>query len=128
MDKVEKSKKMVLTTFCVGLLFLVISFANATGTDYSRLSKQWNRIYIVERFGILVYEGNDLIQSLRPKLSSLFGYEDAKKLFDDYFASEEQKNYKSDNKYTNILNGKNIIFVHMESMQNFLMELEFNGT
>lgn len=127
MDKVEKSKKMFLTTFCVGLLFLIISFANATKTDYSRLSKQWNRIYIVERFGILVYEGNDLIQSLRPKLSSLFGYEDAKKLFDDYFASEEQKNYKSDNKYTNILNGKNIIFVHMESMQNFLMDLEFNG-
>ena len=32
-----------------------------------------------------------------------------------------------DNKYTGILKGKNIIFVHMESMQSFLMNLKFNG-
>ena len=32
-----------------------------------------------------------------------------------------------DNEYTGILKGKNIVFVHMEGMQTFLMDLEFNG-
>ena len=124
-DIVEKGKKMLVGTLVVGCLFIFISFSKATKTDYSRLNKLWNRNYIVERFGLILYQANDLLQTLRPKLSSLFGYEDAKKLFDDYFNKE--KEYTADNKYTNILKGKNIIFVHMESIQDFVMDLEFNG-
>ena len=126
-DKVEKSKKMFLSTLLIGILLVGFSFANATKTDYSRLNKQWNRSYIVERFGLILYQGNDLVQTLRPKLSSLFGYEDAKELFDNYFASDEASKYKNDNKYTGILKGKNIVFVHMESIQDFVMDLKFNG-
>lgn len=127
MGKIEKGKTMCALTIAIGIAFLGISFIKATKSDYSRLAKQWNRIYIVERFGILMYEGNDLFQTLRPKLSSLFGYEEAQELFNTYFSSESSKEYKSENKFTGILEGKNIIFVHMESMQNFLMEQEFNG-
>lgn len=125
-NRVEKAKRMCFYTIVAGIILLGISFANAQKVDYSRLAKQWNRIYIVERFGILMYEGNDLFQTIRPKLSSLFGYEEAKELFDNYFNSEESKEYEQENKYTNILDGKNIIFVHMESMQDYLMDLEFN--
>jgi len=127
LDKVEKGKKMFLATFIVGFAFISFSFANATGTDYSRLNKQWNRLYIVERFGILLYEVNDLFQTLRPKLSSLFGYEEAQELFLNYFSNEDNLKYKESNKYTNVLKGKNIVFVHMESMQTFLMDVAFNG-
>lgn len=126
-SKVEKSKRMFLGTVALGFGCLAVSFSAATGTDYSRLAKQWNRIYIVERFGILMYEGNDLFQTIRPKLSSLFGYEEALELFNSFFESEEASLYKSKNKYTGILKGKNIVFVHMESMQTFLMDVEFNG-
>jgi len=125
--KIEKGKVMCLTTILVGLLLVGFSFGKATKTDYSRLAKQWNRVYIVERFGILIYEGNDLFQTLRPKLSSLFGLEEAQEVFNNYFSREENDEYKSENKYTGILEGKNIVFVHMESMQNFLMDQEFNG-
>ena len=118
---------MALFTLVCGIAFIVISFSGATKTDYSRLSKQWNRNYIVERFGLILYQGNDLFQTLRPKLSSLFGYEDARLLFDNYFANEDNNKYKENNKYTGILKGKNIIFVHMESIQDFVMDLEFNG-
>ena len=31
-----------------------------------------------------------------------------------------------DNEYTNILEGYNVVFVHMESIQSFLMDLSFN--
>lgn len=123
-DKIEKGKKMLVTTVLVGALCLAYSFGVATGTDYSRLTKQWNRTYIVERFGILMYQFNDLVQFLTPQLSSLFGYDDALAAFNEYFDAKEKP---EDNKYTGILQGKNIVFVHMESMQTFLMDLSFNG-
>lgn len=124
---IEKSKKMVLSTLIIGILFVSLSFIFAQKSDYSRLKKQWNRLYIVDRFGVLLYQGNDIVQTLTPKINSLFGYEDALKLFNDYYSSEDNQKYKEKNKYTNILNGYNIIFIHMESIQNFVMDLKFHG-
>ena len=43
-DKIEKSKKMFVNTLVISLLFVSYTFGVATNTDYSRLSKQWNRI------------------------------------------------------------------------------------
>lgn len=123
-DKIDRCKKQIITTFFLGVLCLLCTFGIATNTDFSRLSKQWNRLYIVERFGIILYQANDLVQFLTPQISSLFGYEKAQELFDSYFSNRE---VTSDNKYTGILKGKNIVFVHMESMQTFLMSLSFNG-
>lgn len=123
-DKIEKGKKMVVSTILVGVLCLSYSFGVATNTDYSRLSKQWNRLYIVERFGIITYQFNDLIQFLTPKINSLFGVENAQELFTEYFSNKEET---GKNKYTGVLKGKNIVFIHMESLQTFLMDLEFNG-
>ena len=126
-EKIEKGKKMFIATILVGVLIIGYSFGTASKTDYSRLSKQWNRIYIVERFGVILYQFNDLVQTLTPKLSSLFGYEEALLQFEEFFTEEEKTNYTEKNKYTNILDGYNVIFVHMEGIQTYLMDLEFNG-
>lgn len=123
-DKIEKGKKMVASTLIVGALCVGYSFGVATGTDYSRLAKQWNRVYIVERFGLIMYQFNDLVQSLTPKISSLFGYDEALESFNQYFSKKEKH---QENDYTGVLKGYNIVFVHMESMQTFLMDLSFNG-
>lgn len=123
-DKIEKSKKMVMSTIFVSLIFLSYSFGVATNTDYSRLSKQWNRIAVVDRFGIIMYQFNDIVQFFVPHINSMFGAEKAQVLFNEYYASKEEK---SENKYTGVLKNTNIIFVHMESMQSFLMNLSFNG-
>ena len=126
--KIEVRKKMILFSILVSLLGFAYTFGSATKSDYSRLAKQWNRVYIVERFGVIVYQVNDLIQSLTPKLGSLFGYEDAANLFHTYFDNQEEYDmYNDKNEYTNILDGYNIVFVHMEGMQTYLMDLSFNG-
>ncbi len=125
--KVERKKTMTILTAGVSLLCILFTFATAEGSDYSRLVKQWNRAYLVDRFGILLYQSNDVVQSIIPKINSLFGYDDAVELFNTYFMDEERNTYKKDNKYTGILDGYNIVYVHMESMQTFLMDLEFNG-
>lgn len=124
LDKVEKGQKMLGGTILVGTLCLAYSFGVATKTDYSRLAKQWNRTFIVERFGIVIYQVNDLVQAVTPKLSSLFGYEEALDKFNTYFINKEEH---QNNKYTNVLKGYNIVLVHMESMQTFLMDVKMNG-
>lgn len=126
-SKVEKAKKMFVGTVLAGIVILSFTLVNITGTDASRLIKQWNREYLVQRFGIILYQGNDLVQSLTPKISSLFGYDEAAKTFKDFFAKKEAEEIHQNNKYTNLLEGMNIIFVHLESEQNILVDMKVNG-
>lgn len=124
MAHVENGKKNMAVTIIVGLIILIVAVVQLTPTDYSRLSKQWNREYNVRRFGIIMYQYNDIFQSLVPKVNSLFGYDKAVSEYKEFFlANEEHKN----NQYTNIFEGKNVIFVHMESIQDILFDFKFNG-
>ena len=97
-----------------------------TSLEIGRLAKQWNREYIVERFGIYVYHVNDIVKSIEPKLTTMFGFDEAYKDFTEYYVDVSNKQtYK--NKYTGIFKGKNVLAIHLESMQQFLIGLEFNG-
>ncbi len=124
--KVENGKKMFVSTLLVGIAALSITLVNITSTDASRLVKQWDRQYIVQRFGIILYQGNDLVQSMMPKINSMFGYDEAAKNFKDYY-SKKFAEPSSANKYTGVLEGMNVIFIHMESIQNYLVNMEVNG-
>ena len=53
--KVENGKKMFGSTLLAGIIVLVFTLVNINGTDVSRLVKQWNREYIVQRYGIVIY-------------------------------------------------------------------------
>lgn len=121
-----KSRKAFVKSIIIGLFFALIYSTTLTGTDISRLTKQWNREYIVKKFGIYVYHVNDLVKSLEPKFAALFGYDSALKEFNEFYrnVSEEMPTI---NEFTGIYEGKNIIVIHGESMQNFLIGLEFNG-
>ncbi len=123
--KIEKGANLFGKTIIVGIIFVGVRFVFATEADFASITKQWNRSSVVNRFGIILYQGNDLVQTLTPKLSSLFGYEDAVEVFQDFF--EKYPSEEKTNKYTGLLEGMNVIFVHLESMQTFLMEQEFNG-
>lgn len=127
MEKIVRTKKSIIGVLIAAFICLGISFGTATKTDYSRIAKQWNRVYIADRFGFILYQFNDLVQTLTPKFSSLFGYEDAARAFESYFVKERIDEYSQKNEYTDMFKGKNVIFVHMESIQSFLMDFEFNG-
>ena len=110
-----------LTVICTVLFAL-----NLKPVDYSRLVKQWNRIYLVEKFGLYVYHVNDVFQSVEPKLIAIFGYDKAKRNFNDYYAKRtDVQSYT--NEYTNIFKGKNLISIHGESIQKFVINLKING-
>lgn len=122
--KLHRSKLGFIKSILIGVCCAMIFNTTLTGTDISRLTKQWNREYVVKKFGIYVYHVNDLVKSLEPKFAALFGYDSALKEFNEYFSVTKEP---MKNEYTGIFEGKNIIAIHGESIQNFLIGLEFNG-
>ena len=122
--KAERKRRTIKTLSASGIL-LVLFLVTLTSLDVSRFFKQWNKEYIVMRFGIYVYQANDVVTSIQPKINSMFGYDKAKKKFKDYF--EERKINEEPNEYTNIFEGKNVIVIHGESMMTNAIGLEFNG-
>ena len=60
-----------------------------------------------------------------PKINSMFGYDEAAKNFKDYY-SKKFAEEKDTNKYTGVLEGMNVIFIHMESIHDYLVGTEVN--
>ncbi len=123
-SKIEKSKKNFGTVMLIGVILLCINIITLNGTDISRLVKQWNRELLVERYGILTYQMNDIIQSAQSRLFSYFGYDEAAQKFIEYYSNKEDNHQK--NKYTGIYEGKNVVLIHMESIMNMFIDLKIN--
>ena len=121
----ENRKKRFTGTLICGLVIYALFFATVTSVEFSRLSKQWNREFLVTKFGIYTYQFNDLFKSLDAKFNTLFGYDNAAKDFRDYYT--ENTIEINENEYTNIFEGKNIIVIHAESIQKAAIDQEFNG-
>ena len=120
----SERKKRAFKTLSFSATLLFVFLVTMTSLDVSRFVKQWNKEYIVMRFGIYIYQANDLIISVQPKINSMFGYDKAHKGFLEYFAEERPM---SNNQYTNMYAGKNVIAIHAESMMTNAMYLTFNG-
>lgn len=122
--KKERGKVRAINTFIAGFLVLVFFISTLTVVDLGRLAKQWNREYIVMKFGIYTYQINDVFASLKPQISPLFGYDKAAKEFREYY---EDRDYETkENEYTNIFKDKNVIMIHAESIQQFTLDTSFN--
>ncbi len=123
--KIEVGKVRALNTLVVGLIVVGFFISMLTSLDIGRFGKQWNREFIVMKFGLYTYQLNDVIASLKPQISPLFGYDEKAKEFREYYDSKSDEILT--NKYTNIFKGRNIITIHAESIQQFTMEAKFNG-
>ena len=112
-------------------LFIIFLFLVAVGcaippyNSFSRFIKLWNRVSVVNSFGVYTYQFDDLFQSLKPTFNNMFGYDSALKKVTDYY--EQNKKEQKINEYSGIFEGKNVIAIHAESLQNFAIGLEFNG-
>jgi len=124
-SQIEVGKVMSFNTFVVGLICLGVFLSMLTAVDISRLNKQWNREYVVMQFGVYTYQINDAVASLKPQISPLFGLDDATKEFREYYEANTRE--ESSNKYTDIFKGKNLLMIHAESIQNFLINKTING-
>lgn len=128
-EKLERPKKRFLNTVILGAVMTFFTITMMSGSDYSRLKKQWNREYLVQRFGIYVYQLNDAIKSTQSKFTSLFGYDSASKTVREFYDEKKKTDTVNDktNEYKNIFEGKNLIVIHAESMMTQNMTLSFNN-
>jgi phosphoglycerol transferase MdoB-like AlkP superfamily enzyme len=123
-SKIEKGKVRAVNTLVVGVIVLGLFISTLTSVDISRFSKQWSRKYVVMEFGAYAYQFNDLFTTLKSNLNPLFGYDKNAKEFAEFYSTEEET---ETNEYTDIFKGKNILVIHAESMQNFVLNTSFNG-
>lgn len=121
----ENKKKLVKTGLITSLSLFAVAALFMPLNAWSRLYNLWNRESVVMNHGIYVYQLDDFIQSLTPKITSVLGHDKALKKVTDYY--KENKYTPSNNEYTNIFKGKDIIVIHAESMQKFAMDLTFNN-
>lgn len=123
-DTNKDNKKSALLLVLLSLFLLGIGVLLMPSNALSRLYKLWNRESVVLNFGPYVYQLDDTIQSLTPRIGTFFGHDKALRKVAKYYEKKENKN--KNNQYTNIFEGKNVIVIHAESMQSFAMKLSFN--
>ena len=116
----KKCLKMILLSFYMLLIGCMLPPYNA----YSRLYKLWNRVAVLNSWGPYVYQIDDVVQSLKPTFNNVFGHDKALRDTNDYYL--ENKYNASNNKYTGIFDGKNVIAIHAESLQEFVIGLKIN--
>ena len=125
-QKSSYMKKTIYKTIYYYVLILFILFISTLkGVDYSRFYTQWNREYSVTRFGVYLYQVNDIVKSIESKTITLFGTDKAYRKINEYY-DNKQKEYS--NEMSNIFKDKNIIAIHAESMQNVVINRKINGT
>lgn len=122
----RRRRYYALTTFCIAVIFAGVFCSTLTGTDYSRLKKQWNREYVLGTFGLYTYQFSDLISCAYSQVNMMFGYDESEKTFNEFSDKKEEENTKN-NEYSNIFEGKNVIVIHAESIQQFTMDTYING-
>lgn len=107
--------KMAGIAFFSGILFL-------QGAQYSQVTKLWNRPIVVENFGLVNYHLVDTVKSISLFIDYELNDVNYQK-FLDFFAKKEPVT----NEYTNRFKGKNVIVIHAESIEQFLLHREING-
>ena len=109
----------------IAIILISIGSVIPPYNSWSRFIKLWNRVAVVNTFGVYTYQFDDIVQSLKPTFNNMFGYDDALREVKDYY--DDNKKEQSTNAYTGIFEGKNVIAIHAESLQNFAIGLEFEG-
>lgn len=124
-EKIKINKKdSIKSVIITAIIFLLLFISTLKPVDYGRFNNQWNREYLVSKFGLYLYQLNDIVKSVEPKMAALFGSDQAYKKINEYYENKEEDKA---NEYTDIFKGKNVIAVHAESMQNFVLNYSING-
>ena len=121
----EVKKNYFRKAILIGVISMGIGSGLPPYNAYSGLIKLWNRVSVVDSFGVYVYQLDDFVQSLKPTFNNIFGHDKALREVKEYY--EENRTVQSVNDYSGIFKGKNVITIHAESLQAFTIGLSFNG-
>ena len=123
-DNLLKDKRVfrVLVLPCVLIILVCISIYSIK--DSRKFSNQYNREYIVKKYGLYLYTFNDLFQSF--EFNDNIDYDNFALNYRNYYSCKWDKN-DNKNEYSDIFKDKNVLFIHAESIQNFLIDFKIDG-
>lgn len=107
--------RLSIVVFILGIFMLAPA-------NFSQAQKFWNRPIVVQDFGLYNYHVLDIYQSMGVFIKHTPS-ENEYLQFVKYF-EKRNKTPHPINQYTGILEGKNIIVIHAESIENFVINLE----
>ncbi|WP_209121114.1 LTA synthase family protein [Alkalihalobacillus sp. BA299] len=120
----EISPQKVKALFLTALIISGINLAIAESEHPELLTKGFDRNYIVKYLGMYNYTIYDAVQSTRASTQRVFA--DSNDITE--VLNFTRSNYAEPNpKYFGAGKGLNVIYVHMESIQNFLIDYELHG-
>lgn len=96
------------------IIFLGCLIPNVTLVDIGRLEKQWNKEYVVGKYGVTLYHIADLAFNIPRNMV-------------EYKDMDIPEKVHVDNEYTGVLEGQNLIVIHAESIENFLINYKIDG-
>jgi lipoteichoic acid synthase len=123
-DQMDFNPKKVKAYFTLTLAILCGNLGLAEIDRPELLTRGFDRNYIVKYIGLYNYTLYDVIQSTRASAQRVFA--DSNDITDVY--NYTKSNYAKPNpKYYGIGKGMNVIYYHLESFQNFLIDFKLNG-
>lgn len=118
----NKVKILALYSFILGVSFLNLGLAEADRPQL--LTRGFDRHYIVKYLGMYNYTIYDTVQSTRASAQRVLADDDELTEVINY----TRANYAEPNPtYFGAGKGMNVIYLHLESMQNFLINYQING-
>ncbi len=118
----DKKIFWIMSLPCVFVIIFVITLYSIK--DVRKFNNQYNREYIVKKYGLYLYTFNDLFQSF--EFNDTLDYDNYSLAYKNYYSCEFNKEKKV-NEFTDKFLDKNVLFIHAESIQNFLIDLKING-
>ncbi len=117
-----KKEAFAIISLALGISFLNLGLAEADRPEL--LTRGFDRNYIVKYLGMYNYTIYDTIESTRASAQRVLA--DSNDITE--IINYTKSNYAEPNpKYFGIAEGKNVIYIHLESIQNFLINYELNG-
>ena len=120
---ISGDRKFFIVTALSCIVVFLIAISIYSIKDARKFNNQYNREYILRKYGLYLYTFNDLFQSL--ELDETIDYDTFALAYRNHYACKWEKN-KITNEYTDLFKDKNVLFIHAESIQNFLIDLKIN--
>lgn len=118
------SKRSLATVFFTGFLILSTNVALAEVDRPQLLTRAFDRNYLVKYLGAYNYTIYDIIQNSKSSAQRVLADSSDIAIVENY----TNASYTSPNPdYFGVAQGMNVIYISMESFQNFLIDYELNG-
>ncbi|MFJ8246147.1 LTA synthase family protein [Peribacillus asahii] len=121
---VKPKRRTVAIVFLTGIAIFTVNLALAEKDRPQLLSRTFDRNYIVKYLGLYNYTIYDAVQNTKTYAQrATASSTDLTEVVNYTKATKAEPNPK----YFGAAKGKNVIYLHLESMQNFLINYELNG-